>query len=49
MTDIDPVHRLNAKEAKDRLGTIINSMTPESLLIRPDNDNHGGRDIQLIN
>ena len=49
MTDIDPVHRLNAKEAKDRLGTIVNSMTPESLLIRPDNDNHGGRDIQLIN
>ena len=36
MTDIDPVHRLEAKEAKDRLGTIVNSMAPESLLIKPD-------------
>jgi hypothetical protein len=33
MTDIDPVHRLDAKEAKDRLGTIFYSMAPESLLI----------------
>ena len=38
MTDIDPVTRLNAKEAKDRLGTIYYSMTPESLLIKPDVD-----------
>ena len=36
MTDIDPVHRLDVKEAKDRLGTIVSSMTPVSLLIRPD-------------
>ena len=36
MMDIDPVHRLDAKEAKDRLGTIVNSMAPESLLIKPD-------------
>jgi hypothetical protein len=36
MTDIDPVHRLDAKEAKDRLGTIFYSMAPESLLIKPD-------------
>ena len=36
MTDIDPVHRLDAKEAKDRLGTIVNSMAPESLLIKPE-------------
>ena len=36
MTDIDPVHRLDAKELKDRLGTIFYSMTPESLLIKPD-------------
>ena len=35
MTDIDPVHRLNAKEAKDRLATIVYSMAPESLLIKP--------------
>jgi hypothetical protein len=41
MTDIDPVHRLDAKEAKDRLGAVVYSMTPESLLIRPDNDEHG--------
>ena len=41
MMDIDPVHRLDAKEAKDRLGTIVNSMTPESLLIKPDNAEHG--------
>ena len=41
MTDIDPVHRLEAKEAKDRLGTIVNSMAPESLLIKPDNSKHG--------
>jgi hypothetical protein len=41
MTDINPVHRLDAKEAKDRLGTIFYSMAPESLLIRPDIDRHG--------
>ena len=41
MTDIDPVHRLDAKEAKDRLGTIFYSMAPESLLIKPDIDRHG--------
>ena len=41
MTEVDPVHRLDAKEAKDRLGTIIHSMAPESLLIKPDNDRHG--------
>jgi len=41
MTDIDLVHRLDAKEAKDRLGTIVCSMTPESLLIKPDNARHG--------
>ena len=36
MTDIDPVHRLDAKEAKDRLGAIVYSMAPESLHIKPD-------------
>ena len=41
MTDIDPVHRFDAKEAKDRLGKIVDSMAPESLLIRPDMDRHG--------
>jgi hypothetical protein len=41
MTDMDPVHRLDAKEAKDRLGTIFYSMTPESLLIKPDIAEHG--------
>ena len=40
MTDIDPVHRLDAKEAKDRLGTIVYSMAPESLLIRPNVVSH---------
>ena len=35
MTSIDPVNRLDAKEALDRLGTVICSMTPESLLIKP--------------
>ena len=35
MTNIDPVNRLDAKEALDRLGTVICSMTPESLLIEP--------------
>ena len=49
MIDIDPEHRSDAKEAKDRLGTIIDSMAPESLLIKPENDKHGGRDIKLIN
>ena len=43
MTDIDPVHRLGAKEAKERLGTIVNSMAPLSLLIKPKTlrDRHG--------
>ena len=36
MSDIDSVHRLHAKEAKDRLGA--NSMAPESLLIKPMTD-----------
>ena len=36
MTDVDPVNRLDAKEAKDRLGTIFYSMAPESLLFKPD-------------
>ena len=35
MTNIDPVHRLDAKEALDKLGKVICSMTPESLLIEP--------------
>ena len=49
MTDIDPVHRLDAKEAKDKLGTIVNSMTPESLLIKPKTlrDKHGLPNIPL--
>jgi hypothetical protein len=41
MTDIDPVRRLDAKEAKDRLITVVYSMTPESLLIKPGNVRHG--------
>ena len=41
MTDIDPVHRLSAKEAKDILGAIYNSMARESLLIKPDVDGNG--------
>ena len=41
MTDIDPPHRLDAKAAKDRLGAVVCSMAPESLLIKPDNDRHG--------
>jgi len=35
MTNTDPVNRLDAKEALDRLGAVICSMTPESLLIKP--------------
>ena len=35
MTNNDPVHRLDAKKALDRLGTVICFMTPESLLIEP--------------
>jgi hypothetical protein len=35
MTNIDPAHRLEAKEALDRLVTVICSMTPESMLIEP--------------
>ena len=41
MTNIDPIHRLDVKEAKDRLGTIVYSMPPESLLVRPDMVKHG--------
>ena len=41
MINTDPVRRLDAKEAKDKLGTIVCSMTPGSLLIRPDDDRHG--------
>ena len=41
MTDIEPVHRLGAKEAKDILGEIFYSMAPESLLIKPEVDGHG--------
>ena len=43
MTDIDAVRRLGAKEAKERLGTIVNSMAPLSLLIKPKTlrDRHG--------
>ena len=41
MIDIDPVHRLYVKEAKDRLGAIVYSMAPESLLIKPDVAEHG--------
>jgi hypothetical protein len=37
MTDIDPLIRSDTKEAKDRLGTIVDSMAPEPLLIKPDN------------
>ena len=48
MTDIDPLHRLDAKEAKDRLGTIVHSMAPESLLIKPDMLNMVPHDIQLV-
>ena len=40
MVDVDPVNRLDAKEAKDRLGTIVYSMAPESLLIRPNVVSH---------
>ena len=41
MTNNDPEHRLDAKEAKDRLGTIVHSMAQESLLIKPDIAEHG--------
>ena len=41
MIDTDPVRRLDTKEAKDKLGKIVCSMTPGSLLIRPDDDRHG--------
>ena len=30
------MRRIEAKEAKDKLGAIVNSMAPESLLIKPD-------------
>ena len=46
MTDIDPVHRLDAKEAKERHGTMIfYSMAPESLLInlKSETDRHDVR------
>ena len=35
MTDADPVHRLDAQAALDRLRTAVLSMTPESLLVEP--------------
>ena len=35
MTTVDPVHRLGAKEALDKLESVISSMTPETLLIEP--------------
>ena len=35
MINVDPVHHFDAKDALDRLGMIICSMTPESLLIEP--------------
>ena len=35
MTDSDPVNRFSAKEALDRLGTVVHSMAPEALLIEP--------------
>ena len=41
MTDIDHLNRLDVKEAKDRLGTILYSMAPDSLLIMPDHATHG--------
>ncbi|KAG5719375.1 hypothetical protein E4T56_gene13531 [Termitomyces sp. T112] len=36
MTDDDPVFRLSAQQALDRLGQIIASMPPESLLFEPE-------------
>ena len=47
MSDVDPNHRLDAKEAKDRLGSIFYSMPPESLLIKPDHDRRGGYQASL--
>ena len=43
MIYVDPVHRSDAKEAKDRLATIVHSMSPELLPIKPDTlrDRHG--------
>lgn len=35
MVEFDPIHRPSAKEALDKLGAIVHSMTPESLLIEP--------------
>ena len=35
MTDVDPVRRLSAREALDRLSTIVHSMAPQDLLIEP--------------
>ena len=35
MINVDAVHRLDAKDALDRLGIVICPMTPESLLIEP--------------
>ena len=49
MTNIDPVYRLGAKEAKDILGAIFYSMAPESLLIKPDVDRHGWQYFKLPN
>lgn len=36
MIDDDAVNRLSAKEALDRLGTVVHAMAPESLLIGPE-------------
>ena len=41
MSDIDPVLCLDEKEAKDRLGKIVDSKAPEQLLVKPDIDRHG--------
>ena len=35
MTNVDPIHRLGAKEALNKLESVISSMTPETLLIEP--------------
>ena len=35
MTGVDPVHRLGAKEALNKLASVISSMTPETMLIEP--------------
>ena len=35
MTNVDPIHRLGAKEALNKLESVISSMTPETMLIEP--------------